>query len=86
MDRAMKFLLLCAALLLFNVPARCESARDYFQSGMTNKAMENWTNAIADFSKAIELKPDFAEAYISVARQSIRRVICPARFRTTTSQ
>ena len=36
---------------------------DYYNSGIAKKNLQNNRDAIADYDKAIELKPDDAEAY-----------------------
>ena len=40
-----------------------KTAEEYFQSGIAARKQGNITQAIADYSKAIEINPDFAWAY-----------------------
>jgi len=41
-----------------------QRAGGYFKSG-NEKVPTDWLGAIEDFTKAIELNPDFAEAYVN---------------------
>ena len=40
-----------------------QRAREYVVSGLTKMRSDNWSGAIEDFTKAIELRPNYAEAY-----------------------
>lgn len=46
-------------------PAQEKSARDYFKSGGTHLDKGNLDQAIADYTEAIRLKPDFFVAYLT---------------------
>jgi len=39
------------------------SAETYYQKGLALVATENFEDAVAAFTKAVKLKPDYAEAY-----------------------
>jgi tetratricopeptide (TPR) repeat protein len=54
---------LCAALLLIAVSG-CRDATGYVKRGIEREKKGDFDGAKADFSKAIELKPDFVAAYI----------------------
>jgi len=47
------------------LPAQEKSARDYFKSGGTHLDKGNLDQAIADYTEAIQLKPDFFVAYLN---------------------
>ena len=40
-----------------------QTAEDYFYKGVDKYKLEDYRGAIADYSKAIELKPDYADVY-----------------------
>lgn len=42
-----------------------QTAVDYFNSGVANYRKGDYRGAIQDYSKAIEIKPDLAEAYLN---------------------
>jgi len=63
MSRAIKVLLFMAMLLTITPVAFCDQADDYNSHGTAKLEKRDWDGAIADFTKAIELKPDFAEAF-----------------------
>ncbi len=45
-----------------------KTAQDYYNNGNAKAELQDYRGAIADYNKAIELKPDFAEAYINRGR------------------
>jgi tetratricopeptide (TPR) repeat protein len=55
---------LLVALLLITASAFGDDATDYYNSGNAKIAKGDLDGAIADYTKAIELKPDDAETYI----------------------
>jgi tetratricopeptide (TPR) repeat protein len=59
-----KVLSLLVALFLITASAFGDDAVDYVNSGYAKETNGNSDGALADYSKAIELKPDFAKAYI----------------------
>ncbi len=59
--------LLTAVVLLLNVSsatAQGDSARYYFDKGMTEKTAKRWLVAAAHFDKAIKLSPNYKDAYL----------------------
>jgi tetratricopeptide (TPR) repeat protein len=48
-----------------------ENANDYFSRGLIRFRLQDWQGAFSDFSKAIQLNPNFAEAYYQRAMISI---------------
>jgi lipoprotein NlpI len=63
MNRANKFLLLVAMLLSMATTAFCDAAVDDYQLSFFQYQIGDLDGAIADLTEAIELKPDFADAY-----------------------
>ena len=62
-NHAIKLLLLMAMFLSVATPSFCDTADDYFDSGFAKQTKGDFDSAIADYTKAIELKPDFAAAF-----------------------
>lgn len=60
----LSWVVMVAALPLI-LPAQEKSARDYFASGRAHLDQGNLDQAIADYSEAIQLKPDFFVAYLN---------------------
>jgi tetratricopeptide (TPR) repeat protein len=56
-------LLLMAPLWTMAATAPCCTADDYYSRGQKEFSKRHWNGAIADFTKAIRLRPDHAEAY-----------------------
>ena len=52
-------------LILLFVPLVCfgQSAEELIESGISKKNLADYKGAIADYTKAIELDPDYASAY-----------------------
>ena len=59
------FLLLTVVLLTITTDAFCDTAEDYVNGSSQKYARGDLDGAIADCTKAIELKPDYANAYSS---------------------
>jgi tetratricopeptide (TPR) repeat protein len=62
MNRANKFFLLLAGLLTLAANALGGPAVDYYNRGVARQAIGDLDGAKADCSKALALKPDFADA------------------------
>src|SRR5262245_11361864 len=54
----------CVAIVKGDEPA---TARDFYERGLTGAQSRQYEEAVSDYSKAIELDPQFAEAYFSRA-------------------
>jgi hypothetical protein len=63
MKCTINFLLLTTLILAMATSAFSDTATDYFNSGAAKQAKFDFNGAIADYSKAIELKPDYFEAF-----------------------
>ncbi len=63
MNRSVKLRLLLAILLMMAPVAFCDAAADYFARGLGEQNKGDLDAAITDYSKALELKTDFADAY-----------------------
>ncbi len=66
-------ILLLVLLLTTLIPAWCQDAGTYLKSGREKMKKNDKKGALEDFNKAIELKPDMAEAY--VARGNVVRFL-----------
>ena len=54
------FLCLCSIVLFAD---NIKDARAYFNQGLAKYDLQDYTGAIKDFTRAIELNPKYAEAY-----------------------
>ena len=62
------FLILLALLFALTLPGCTfgqQTAEDFVDRGKVKYARSDWDGAIADYSKAIELNPKFAGAYLN---------------------
>ena len=87
MKYANKFLLLVAMLITMASPAFCDTADDYINyinRGNAKKSKGDSDGAIADYTKAIEPKPDYALACINRGVAKKRKAIRTAPQPTTT--
>ena len=62
------------AFLSFAISSYCQTAEDYFKSGLSKLQLEDREGAIADFTKAIQLKPNYVYAYSNrgVAKKDLK--------------
>ena len=58
----MKKLLLIITVFVTSL-SYCQTAVEYFDSGYSKDELQEYQGAIADFSKAIELDPNYSSAY-----------------------
>jgi tetratricopeptide (TPR) repeat protein len=65
MNYANRFLLLAAIVLTTATTAFCDKAEDIVNRGLAKQRKGDLDGAIADYTKAIELKPDLAVAYVN---------------------
>ena len=65
----MKYLL--SFILLFSQVAYGQTAEEYFKKGITKFELQDFRGAISDYSKAIEINPKFANAYINRANAKL---------------
>ena len=59
----MKKQFILSILLALSFCAYSQTAIDYFNSGFKKGKSEDFTGAIVDYTKAIELNPKYGEAY-----------------------
>ena len=52
-------------LLILTLLYSCKTAEDHQSRGLSNLELGNYNEAIDDYTKAIKLKPDYAEAFYS---------------------
>jgi tetratricopeptide (TPR) repeat protein len=62
-NRSIKSLLLVAIVLTNATTAFCYGANHYFRRGFAEQKRSDFDGAIADYTKAIQLKPHFVYAY-----------------------
>ena len=51
-------------VITYSINCYCQTNGDYFKKGMTEAKLKDYRGAILDFSKAIELNPTDAMAYV----------------------
>ena len=56
-------ILLILFIFLFNYTTYTQTAKEYYNSGLEKHQNGDYYGAIADYTKAIELNPEFAEPY-----------------------
>ena len=55
-------------LVVLNLISFGQTAEDYFNKGISKFSLEDYNGAVEDFNKAIQLKPDYANAYYNRGR------------------
>ena len=60
----MKKLLLIFLVFITSV-SYGQTAEEYFERGNSKYGLEDYKGAVADYSKAIELNPNYSEAYVN---------------------
>ena len=50
-------------LVVLNLISFGQTAEDYFNKGISKFSLQDYRGAISDYSKAIQLNPDYADAY-----------------------
>lgn len=58
-------------LIFLNLSVFCQIAVELYYSGIEKSTMRDYAGAVADFSKAIQLNPKFAEAYFERGKTNI---------------
>ncbi|MBS1666595.1 MAG: tetratricopeptide repeat protein [Bacteroidetes bacterium] len=58
--------------IIASVSVQAQTAKTYFENGSIKFRLKKYDQAIADFTKAIELKPDFTDAYYFRALVKLR--------------
>jgi tetratricopeptide (TPR) repeat protein len=71
MKLAMRSLSLLAIVTCLTYAAFGDESRDCYNSGIAKRQTGDLDGALADFNKAIELKPDYSSAY--VARGTVKK-------------
>jgi len=64
LDWRMKKLLI-VLILFFSYDAYSQTAEEYYKRGNAKSDLKDYYGAISDYTKAIELKPDYASAYVN---------------------
>ena len=74
MNHAAKFMVF--GILLTSDAALCDQADDYYRSALARMARDDFRGAIGEYTKAISLRPDYAEAYMARGRAvSLRAIV-----------
>jgi len=63
MNRPIKFILLLAMPLSLAVTSCSNNATEYYNRGVAKADQQDMDGAIACYDKAIELRPDYGDAY-----------------------
>ena len=65
-------------LLMFPIFGFGQTASDFLESGNTKGKLKDYYGAIADYTKAIELDPDYANAYYNrgIAKENSGKPYC----------
>ena len=66
--------LLIVLILFFSYDAFSQTAEDYFERAYDKAENGDYYGAISDYTKAIELQPDYADAYVNrgVAKRKLK--------------
>ncbi len=51
------------AIILISIPVFSQNAKKFYKTGLEFVAAENFTDAIDQFTKALELNPDYSLAF-----------------------
>jgi tetratricopeptide (TPR) repeat protein len=60
-----KLLYLILVLVSFGISAQSNDASDYLNRGVSKYFLDDYSGAIADYTKAIEIDPNYTSAYYS---------------------
>ncbi|MDA9346996.1 tetratricopeptide repeat protein [bacterium] len=61
----MKKLIILLVALVFLTPAYCQTANEYFSMGLEKAFLEDYRGAMADYTKAIEIDPNYGLTYVT---------------------
>ena len=62
----MKKLIILLVALVSLTTAYCQTANEYNKMGVSKAKLEDYRGAIADYTKAIEIDPNYADAYLNI--------------------
>ena len=61
----MKKLIILLVALVSLTTSYCQTAEDYFDLGVSKAKLKDYRGAIADYTKVIEIDPNYALAYLN---------------------